>query len=176
MNLYDFKVLRAGECESLRVYQGKVLLIVNTASRCGLTGQYTALNNLYRQYHAQGFDILDFPCNQFRHQAPERNEEYAQICQTKFGVQFPIFDKIDVNGEHAAPLYVYLKQQQPKDQSYSKIKDLFLRLATFGSHYSGSDIQWNFTKFLVNRQGEVVARFSPCTEPAQLTAAIEAWL
>ncbi|XXQ68080.1 glutathione peroxidase [Neisseriaceae bacterium B1] len=176
MNIYNFSAQRQGKTELLSQYQGKVLLIVNTASRCGLTPQYSQLQDLYQQFSTQGLEILDFPCNQFREQAPEDNVEYAQVCQMKFGTQFPIFDKIDVNGANEHPLYTYLKQQQPEDKGNFKFKDLLLKLASLGEAREGSDIKWNFTKFLVNRDGEVVARFAPSTEPAEIADDIEALL
>lgn len=177
MSIYELMVKDAqGNEVSLETYRGKVLLIVNTATRCGLTPQYNELESLYQQYASQGLEILDFPCNQFRQQAPESSEEISQICQLKFGVQFKIFDKIDVNGAHESPLYTYLKQQQPSDQKTSFIKQLFIKLASLGQQRRPSDIQWNFTKFLVNRQGEVVARFAPTVRPKQLEGYIKSIL
>ncbi|SSY70810.1 glutathione peroxidase [Alysiella crassa] len=175
--LYDFTLNTAsGESKNLGDYRGKVLLIVNTATRCGLTPQYEQLQSLYAKYREQGLEILDFPCNQFREQAPEASAEYAQVCQMKFGTQFTIFDKLDVNGDHANPLYVYLKQQQPEDKGDFKFKDLLLRLASLGEERGASDIKWNFTKFLVNRDGEVVARFAPSTTPLELEDEIKVLL
>lgn len=168
-SIYDFTLQTAqGIDKNLGDFCGRVLLIVNTASRCGLTPQYEQLQHLYAKYHAQGLEILDFPCNQFREQAPENADEYAKVCQTKFGTQFTIFNKIDVNGENAHPLYVYLKQQQPKDKGDFKFKDLLLKLASLGEKRDEHDIQWNFTKFLVNKEGEVVARFAPSTTPNEI--------
>lgn len=162
MTVYRFRVQTAqGQDLPLADYRGKVLLIVNTASRCGLTNQYTELQTLYERYRHQGLEILDFPCNQFRGQAPESSGEYAEICQTQFGTAFTIFNKIHVNGADTHPLCVYLKQQQPKDQGNFGFKDLLLKLAAIGQARESSDIQWNFTKFLVNRQGQVVARHAP---------------
>lgn len=173
-SIYDFSVRTAqGQNRSLADYRGKVLLIVNTASRCGLTPQYTALQNMYARYREQGLEILDFPCNQFREQAPETGEEYAQVCQMKFGTEFTIFDKIDVNGEHAHPLYVFLKNQQSEDKGNALFQDLLIRLASLGEKREGIDIKWNFTKFLVNREGEVVARFAPSVSPEDLSDEIE---
>lgn len=167
--IYDFTLPTAqGIDKNLGDFRGKVLLIVNTASRCGLTPQYEQLQDLYAKYREQGLEILDFPCNQFREQAPENGAEYAQVCQMKFGTQFTIFDKIDVNGDHAHPLYVYLKQQKPEDQGDFKFKDLLLKLASLGEERGANDIKWNFTKFLVNRHGEVVARFAPSTTPNEM--------
>lgn len=175
--IYDFTIKTAnGEDKSLGDFRHHVLLIVNTASKCGLTPQYSQLQELYARYRTQGFEILDFPCNQFREQAPEEAGEYAQVCQMKFGTEFTIFDKIDVNGEHAHPLYVFLKQQQPTDQSNSKFKDLLIKLASLGEERDEHDIKWNFTKFLINRQGEVVARFASSTTPLEMEDDIRALL
>ena len=175
--LYDFTMQDAqGNSIHLADYQGKVLLIVNTATRCGLTPQYEELQNLYAQYAPQGLEILDFPCNQFREQAPESSEEIAQVCQMKFGTRFKIFDKIDVNGPNAAPLYVYLKAQQPEDEGGQKFKEFLLKLASLGEKREGSDIKWNFTIFLVNRDGEVVKRFAPSVPPSEIADDIQALL
>ena len=158
-SIYDFTVKdAAGNDVHLADYRGKVVLIVNTATRCGLTPQYEELQKLYEQFSAQGLEILDFPCNQFREQAPESSAEIAQVCQMKFGTKFKIFDKIDVNGSNTAPLYTYLKAQKPEDTGGQKFKELLLKLASLGEKREGSDIKWNFTKFLINREGEVVQR------------------
>lgn len=173
-SIYDFTVRNAaGEAVSLSEYAGKVLLIVNTATRCGLTPQYEELQQLYARFHPIGLEILDFPCNQFRAQAPESGSEIAQICQTKFGTQFTIFDKIDVNGPNESPLYAYLKAQQPNDKGGSSFKELLLKLASIGEKREGSDIKWNFTKFLVNRNGEVVGRFAPSVKPSEMADDLE---
>lgn len=177
MNIYAFTAQTAqGIPQPLADYRGKVLLIVNTASRCGLTGQYADLQTLYERYREQGFEILDFPCNQFREQAPESSTEYAQVCQLKFGTRFTIFDKIQVNGPDTHPLYAYLKQQQPVDQGGPKIKTLLLKLAALGETRVEGDIQWNFTKFLIGRQGQVVARYAPAVEPFELENDIQTLL
>lgn len=177
MKVYDFVVKDTqGQEVSLSDYKGKVLLIVNTATRCGLTPQYEELQQLYAQYAEQGLEILDFPCNQFREQAPESSSEIAQVCQMKFGTKFKIFDKIDVNGENAAPLYAYLKSEKPEDKGNHVFKDLLLKLASIGEKREGSDIKWNFTKFLVNRNGEVVARFAPSVKPSEIEQDIRALL
>ena len=136
-NVYDFTVKDdAGKDVSLTEYKGKVLLIVNTATRCGFTPQYKDLEPLYQKYHAQGFEILDFPCNQFGQQAPGTIQEIHQFCTANFDIHFPQFDKIDVNGENAHPLYTWLKAQA-----------------------GGGDIKWNFTKFLIGRDGKVIKRY-----------------
>ena len=136
-SIYDFKVKNdVGQEISLSDYKGKVLLIVNTATRCGFTPQYKELEPLYQKYQAQGFEILDFPCNQFGQQAPGTIQEIHQFCTANFNIHFPQFDKIDVNGENAHPLYTWLKAQA-----------------------GGGDIKWNFTKFLVGRDGKVIKRY-----------------
>lgn len=175
--IYDFSLNDAyGVPVPLSEYRGKVLLIVNTATQCGLTPQYEALVALHERYQAQGFEVLDIPCNQFRAQAPESAAEIAQSCQMRFGVKFRTFDKIDVNGEHAHPLYVYLKSVQPKDLSGSHVKAFLLKLASLGEKRAAGDIQWNFSKFLVAKDGQVTARFAPSEDPAAIAPYIEALL
>ena len=146
-----------GKETTLKAYQGKVLLIVNVASKCGLTPQYKALQALQDKYGAKGFTILGFPCNQFAGQEPGTNEEIKQFCSTKYNVSFPLFDKIDVNGPNRSPLYV--------------------ALAGKDSPFPG-DIKWNFGKFLIGRDGKIIKRFEPKTTPdsAEVTTAIEAAL
>ncbi len=149
MNIYDLKVTDVGSRDvSLAKYKGKVLLIVNTATGCGFTPQYEGLEKLYQKYKDRGFEILDFPCNQFGNQAPGTNEEIKNFCELKYHTTFQTFAKIDVNGRDADPLFVYLKSQ------------------TGG--LLGKDIKWNFTKFLVSREGKVLARFAPATTPEKL--------
>ena len=177
MKIYDFAVKDTqGREVSLADYRGKVLLIVNTATRCGLTPQYEELQKLYDRYAGQGLEILDFPCNQFREQAPESSEEIAQVCQMKFGTKFKIFEKIEVNGSNASPLYAYLKTEKPEDKGNHVFKDLLLRLASIGEKREGHDIKWNFTKFLVSREGEVVERFAPSVQPSEIEDDIRALL
>jgi glutathione peroxidase len=155
MSVYDFsaKTIR-GEEQSLADYKGKVLLIVNTASKCGFTPQYKELQELYEQYRDRGFVVLGFPCNQFGHQEPGTEEEIEQFCQVNYGVTFPMFAKVDVNGENAHPLFQYLKEKAPGVLGTKAIK-------------------WNFTKFLVDRNGNVVARFASQTRPSELKSEIE---
>ena len=149
MNIYDFTVKDAtGQDVSMKEYQGKVLLIVNTATGCGLTPQYAGLQDLYDTYRDQGFEILDFPCNQFANQAPGSDDEIKSFCETRFGVTFKIFHKIDVNGDNADPLFNFLKNEQ--------------------GGMLGSNIKWNFTKFLVNKHGQVVKRFAPTDVPEKI--------
>ena len=147
-NIYDFSVKDdAGKDVSLAEYKGKVLLIVNTATRCGFTPQYKDLEPLYQKYHAQSFEILDFPCNQFGEQAPGTIQEIHSFCTANFDIHFPQFDKIDVNGENAHPLYTWLKAQA-----------------------GGGDIKWNFTKFLVGRDGKVIKRYESRDQIATIEA------
>jgi glutathione peroxidase len=155
VSVYDFsaKTIR-GEEQSLADYRGKVLLIVNTASKCGFTPQYKELQELYEQYRDRGFAVLGFPCNQFGHQEPGTEEEIEEFCQVNYGVTFPMFAKVDVNGENAHPLFQYLKEKAP---------------GVFGT----KAIKWNFTKFLVDRNGNVVARFASQTRPSELKSEIE---
>jgi glutathione peroxidase len=154
-SVYDFtaKSLR-GDDVSLSQYQGQVLLIVNTASKCGFTPQYEALQTLYAKHGAQGFSVLAFPCNQFGAQEPEGEAGIGEFCATVFGATFPLFAKIDVNGADAHPLYNYLKQQRPGLLGTQRIK-------------------WNFTKFLIGRDGKVAARYAPITKPGDLEKPIE---
>ena len=149
MNIYDFTVKDSkGNDVSLSKYKGKVLLIVNTATGCGFTPQYEGLEKLYKEYKDKGFEVLDFPCNQFLNQAPGSDEEINSFCTLKYDTTFPRFKKIDVNGENAIPLYKWLKEQK-------------------GGIF-GSAIKWNFTKFLVDREGNVVKRFAPATPPLKI--------
>lgn len=149
MNVYQFEAERIdGGIQPLSEYKGKVLLIVNTASRCGFTPQLEGLEMLYRKYRDRGLVVLGFPCNQFGGQDPGTNGEIAQFCRMNYGVSFPMFAKIEVNGRNAHPLYRYLKKQTG------------IPLMRF--------IKWNFTKFLIDREGRVVRRFSPATTPEQL--------
>lgn len=158
MSIYDFTANRLeGAPQSLSDYRGQVLMIVNVASKCGFTPQYTGLEELYRRYRAQGFAVLGFPCNQFGSQEPGDANEIKDFCSTKYDVSFPLFAKIDVNGEHAHPLYQYLKRRQPGVLGTEAIK-------------------WNFTKFLIDRDGQVLRRYAPKDAPETLTGDIEAAL
>ena len=146
MAIYDYEVNNyKGEKVDLSQYKGKVLLVVNTATKCGFTPQYDELEELYGKYKDKGFEILDFPCNQFFKQAPGTSEEIHQACVLRFMIAFPQFEKIDVNGKNEHPLYRYLKDNCP-------VK-------------TGKNIKWNFTKFLVDRQGNIVNRFEPTAKP-----------
>lgn len=160
MSIYDIEVVKNnGDVTTLNEYSGKVLLIINSATGCGFTPQYDALQDMYEELKEKGFEILDFPCNQFANQAPGSDEEIASFCSGRYGITFPLFKKIDVNGENAHPLFTYLKSKQgSKDKSF-KVK----MLSKFSKTSKSDDIHWNFTKFLVNRNGEVIDRFEPTT-------------
>jgi glutathione peroxidase len=164
-NIYSFKVKDAdGRKVSLAQYKGKVLLVVNTATQCGFTPQYKDLEALYQKYNDQGLVILDFPCNQFGQQAPGTAQEIHAFCTDKYDIHFPQFDKIDVNGEKAAPLFVYLKKQMGfkgfgEGDRATRMSQM---MARHDANYAASaDIKWNFTKFLIDRKGKVVERFEP---------------
>ena len=157
MSVYDFTArLGSGEDRSLTDYRGKVLLVVNVASKCGFTPQYQGLQSLYEQFSPRGFEILAFPCDQFGHQEPGSDAEIATFCETNFRVSFPLFAKIDVNGSAAHPLYAWLKQEK--------------------GGLIGSSIKWNFTKFLLDRAGTVSARFAPTKTPESLARDVAALL
>ena len=146
MSVYEFKVLdQKGNEVSLEAYKGKVLLIVNTATGCGFTPQYKGLEEMYEKYREEGFEILDFPCNQFFRQAPGSDEEINTFCSLRYNTQFPRFKKIEVNGDKAIPLFKWLCEQN-ENKKYKRIK-------------------WNFTKFLIDREGNVIARFEPTDKP-----------
>lgn len=177
MNLYDFTVKdNKGNPVSLGQYQGKVLLIVNTATKCGLTPQYTALQALYGAYQDRGVEVLDFPCNQFLEQAPGTDEEISEFCTLNYSTTFPRFAKIDVNGEQADPLYVWLKQQAPEDRGDDNTAAFEKKVKSLTLGNKAEDIKWNFGKFLIDRSGNVVARYSPAYPPEALEADIQALL
>lgn len=164
MSIYDFTVKDAeGNDVSLKEYENKVLLIVNSATKCGFTPQYNELTEIYNEFKDDGFIILDFPCNQFGKQAPGTGAEIKETCRLKFLVEYPIFEKIDVNGDNEDPLYTYLKSEQGfKGLTGEGAGKLKMMLKLKDRHYEDSDdIKWNFTKFLVDREGNVVQRFEP---------------
>ena len=177
-SIYDFKVKDdAGKDVSLSAYKGKVLLIVNTATRCGFTPQYKELEALYEKYRDKGLEILDFPCNQFGEQAPGTIQEIRQFCTANFAVKFPQFDKIDVNGENADPLFTWLKAQKgfggfDLNDKTGKMMDGMLRNRD-ADYDKKSDIKWNFTKFLVSRDGKVLKRYEPTDKMSDIEAAID---
>jgi glutathione peroxidase len=181
-NIYDFTVRDIeGKEVSLADYKGKVLLIVNVASKCGLTPQYEGLESLYRKYKEQGLEILAFPCNQFLGQEPGTNDEIVTFCSVNYDITFPLFDKIDVNGDEESPLYTYLKAQAPF-KGYPEGSEKFAEQLTMihqktGTGFEqGNAVKWNFGKFLVSRDGTVLLRFEPMVPPADLEADIQRML
>ena len=180
MNIYDLNVKdRAGNEVSLSEYKGKVLLIVNTATGCGFTPHYDPMEAMYKEYRDQGFEILDFPCNQFAGQAPGNDEEIHEFCTMKFNTEFPRFAKIDVNGENADPLFAYLATEKPfegfgkglKMAAFSKFAD-----ANNKKYGDKAYIKWNFTKFLVDRDGNVISRLEPTVDMDVVKEAVKALL
>lgn len=172
--IYDYKVKDSkGNIVSLEDYKGKVVLIVNTATGCGFTPQYEGLEKLYAQYKDRGFEILDFPCNQFFDQAPGSNDEIVSFCKMKFGTNFKTFGKLEVNGENADELYKFLKKEAPQAEEDAASQGLYGKLEGLGFKTTGDDIKWNFTKFLIDRNGKVVTRFAPTVEPEKLAEVIE---
>ena len=177
MSIYDYTVTaRKGATLNLADLKGKVLLIVNTATGCGFTPQYEAIEKLYEKYHDQGFEVLDFPCNQFGHQAPGDESEIHEFCTAKYQTQFDQLAKIDVNGENEEPLFAFLKQAQPDEEVEGlKNKAAMKMIAGISSTCKEkNDIKWNFTKFLVDRQGNVVKRYAPTSDPASFDGDIAA--
>ena len=174
--VYDFTVKdRKGNEVNLSAYEGKVLLIVNTATGCGFTPHYEPLEQMYREYKDRGFEILDFPCNQFANQAPGNDDEIHEFCTVKFGTEFPQFAKIDVNGETADPLFVFLATEKPFAGFGKGLKNAALeKFANMNNKAFGEKayIKWNFTKFLVNRQGQVIARFEPTVDMKAVKEAV----
>lgn len=158
MSFYDHEIIKnSGEKVALSAFKGKVLLIVNTASKCGFTPQYDGLEKLYSSFKDSGVEVLAFPCDQFGNQEPGSNEEIAEFCTMNFGVTFPVFEKVEVNGHNAHPLFNELKDKAPGLLGSKRIK-------------------WNFTKFLVNKDGTKVNRYAPTTKPADIQRDIEAFL
>ncbi|MBU3189560.1 glutathione peroxidase [Clostridium bowmanii] len=175
--IYDFKVKNIeGKEVSMEDYKGKVLLIVNTATGCGFTPQYEGLQKVYDKYKNQGFEILDFPSNQFFAQAPGSSEEIANFCQFTYGTTFQTFDKIDVNGDNADELYKFIKKEQPKALEDDASEGLYKKLSEMGFNTDGDDIKWNFTKFLIDKNGKVVDRFAPTYEPEKIEEKIKSLL
>ena len=178
--VYDFTVKdRKGNEVSLGEYAGKVLLIVNTATKCGFTPHYDPLEAMYKDLRDKGLEILDFPCNQFANQAPGDAEEIHDFCTLKFGTEFPQFKKIDVNGENADPLFAYLATEKPFEGFGKGVKNAAMNTFTAMNNKKFGDkayIKWNFTKFLIDREGKVVARFEPTADMKNVRAAVEAEL
>lgn len=154
MKFYDFEAITIdGEKMNMKAYEGKVVVVVNTASKCGFTPQYQSLEKIYKQYGPEKFVILGFPCDQFAHQEPGNNEEIKNFCEINYGVTFPLFDKVIVKGEEAHPLFKYLTKEK--------------------SSLLGAEIKWNFTKFLIDSNGNVVKRYAPSVPPEKMISAIE---
>ena len=181
MNVYDFKAETIDGCEiALEGYRGKVLLIVNTASKCGFTHQYEELETLYRKYAQEGLVVLGFPCNQFMNQEPESNEKIKEFCTTTYQVTFPMFAKIDVKGERALPLYGYLTAQQ-KFEGFNRSHPLGEKLdellyAEDKNYAMTDDVKWNFTKFVADKEGVCVRRFEPTTDISEVEEYIKTLL
>ncbi len=175
-NVYDFTVKdRKGNDVKLSDYSGKVLLIVNTATGCGFTPHYEPLEDMYKEMKDQGLEILDFPCNQFGNQAPGSEDEIHEFCTMKFGTEFPQFAKIDVNGESADPLFSYLATEKPFEGFGKGIKNAALdKFAKMNNKAFGDKayIKWNFTKFLIDREGNVVSRFEPTVDMKEVKEAV----
>ena len=176
--VYEFSVKdRKGKEVSLKEYANEVLLIVNTAIKCGFTPQYEELEKLYEKYHAQGFEVLDFPCNQFGSQAPGTDESIHQFCKTTFGTEYPHFKKVKVNGDDADQLFKFLKDQKgfagfdPAHKLTPVLEEILAKDAP--DYKETSDIKWNFTKFLTNKRGQVVARFEPTESLDNIAKQIE---
>ena len=175
--VYEFTVKdRKGNDVSLSEYKGKVLLIVNTATGCGFTPHYEPLEAMYKDLRDKGFEVLDFPCNQFANQAPGTEDEIHSFCTLKFGTEFPQFAKIDVNGETAAPLFAFLATEKPFTGFGKGVKNaLMSKFANMNNKKFGDKayIKWNFTKFLVDREGHVIARFEPTEDMKKVRTAVE---
>ncbi|MBO7453659.1 MAG: glutathione peroxidase [Clostridiales bacterium] len=178
--VYDFKVKdRKGNEVSLSDYSGNVMLIVNTATGCGFTPHYEPLEKMYKELRDKGFEILDFPCNQFANQAPGTEEEIHSFCTLKFGTEFPQFAKIDVNGDNADPLFVFLASEKPSEGFGKGLKNAVVKKFIDANNKKFGDktyINWNFTKFLIDREGKVIARFEPTFDMDEVRKAVEAAL
>ncbi len=178
--IYDFKALNnKGEQVDMAQYKGKVLMIVNTASKCGFTPQYDGLEALYKKYLDQGFVILGFPCDQFKHQEPGTDEEIAEFCRLNHGVTFPLMKKIDVFGENADPIFKYLTTQCPTEEVKGLKDKAVMKMVDSLSKAEGREeggVRWNFTKFLISKDGSIIKRFAPTTTPEELDAEVAAML
>lgn len=176
-NIYDFKVKKRDGAEfDFKSLEGKVLIIVNTATGCGFTPQYEGLEKLYKKYHKEGLEILDFPCNQFGHQAPGTDEEIHEFCTAKYKTSFDQFKKIEVNGDEAEPLYKYLKEEAPDDREPVGMKNKLAMKAINkipGASKEKGFVKWNFTKFVVDKNGKVVDRFGPTDTPEEMEEKIK---
>ena len=178
MSAHAFKAnLSTGEEVGLEQYKGNVVLIVNTASQCGLTPQYEGLERIYRRFKDDGLVVLGFPCNQFGGQEPGTDSDIRAFCSSHYDVTFPLFQKVEVNGENAHPLYRYLREQAPQDVGIDETSPLYQHLSANAPELlQGSNIKWNFTKFLVDAEGNVVKRYAPTVLPDDIAAEIQALL
>ncbi len=178
--IYDYEVTKGnGEKLNLADYKGKVILVVNTATGCGFTPQYEPIEQLYKDYHDKGLEVLDIPCNQFGAQAPDTDDEIHEFCSLHYNTTFPQMKKADVNGANELPLYTYLKSQKGfagfKDHPYKELLEKMFAAAD-PDWASKPDIKWNFTKFVIDREGNVVARFEPTDDMADVEACVKALL
>lgn len=180
MTFYDYSLIdRSGNEVSMRNYEGKVVIIVNTATGCGFTPQYKDLEDMYEKYHEQGLEIIDVPCNQFANQTPGTDEEVHEFCTLKYNTKFDQFKKSDVNGEHALPLFTFLKKEQGFAGFGNSVKALGMRAMCKlkdPNYKKNPDIKWNFTKFVVNRNGNVVKRFEPTEDMHLVETCIQSLL
>ena len=179
MSFYDYSVPSRGGDVSMKEFEGKVVLVVNTATGCGFTPQYEDLEEMYEKYHEQGLEIVDVPCNQFAGQTPGTDDEIHEFCTLKYNTQFPQMKKSDVNGENALPLFTYLKSQKGfegfgKGPAALAMSAMLKKLDK--EYKTKPDIKWNFTKFVVDRQGNVVARFEPTAKMADVAACVASLL
>ena len=177
MSVYEY-VLKDGKGNdvSLADYKGKVMLIVNTATGCGFTPQYAPIEEMYEKYHDQGFEVIDIPCNQFAGQTPGTDDEIHEFCTLKYNTKFPQMRKSDVNGANELPLYTFLKSQKGFEGFGKGAKALMMNALLHGIPKESTDIRWNFTKFVVDREGRVVARFEPTADMNELSKCVEALL
>ena len=171
MSIYDYSIVdRNGKEIGLKEYKGKVLIIVNTATGCGFTPQYEGLEKLYKEYHDKGLEIIDIPCNQFGNQAPGTDDEIHEFCSLKYNTSFDQFTKADVNGENELPLYTYIKDQIKEDKITGLKNKMAMKTVEkiSTSTKKDGDIKWNFTKFLVDKEGNIVGRYSPTFKPEDM--------
>ncbi len=177
MSFYDYSVKTpSGEDFSMSQFQGKVVLVVNTATGCGFTPQYKEIESMYEAYHAQGLEVLDVPCNQFRNQAPGTDAEIHEFCTLHYNTQFPQMKKSDVNGPQELPLYTFLKSQKGFEGFGKGPKAIMMNMVCKGVDKADPAIRWNFTKFVVDRSGSVVARFEPTADMADVEKCVKALL
>lgn len=177
MTIYDYSIQTIeGKNVPLSEFKGKVMILVNTASKCGFTPQYEGLEKLYKTYHDQGLTVIGFPCNQFAEQEPGTNSEVQEFCKLRFGVTFPLSAKIDVRGENADPIFRYLTDNTIFEGFGKGVKSKTLELMLkqkYGKEFSDSSIKWNFTKFLIDRKGNIAGRFEPTTTPEEMESVIK---